>query len=932
MRITAFLLVFCGLNLFAAGTYSQNSKVKISARNTSLKEVLREIEKQTDYLFVYNPTEIDVNQKTTLTAENKAVKDVLATVFNQTDIVYLMEGNSILLMKRPDGIQQSDNKRITGTVFDNKGEAVIGASVVVKGTAKGLATDVNGKFNLNVPDNAVLQVSYLGYLTQEIPVGNQTSLSITLKEDVLGLDEVVVIGYGTVKKSDLTGSVSSVAAKQFKDQPVKRVTDILQGRIAGVEVTASSGLLGGSYKVRIRGTTSINKSSDPLYVVDGIVSNTGLPGINPNDIQSLEVLKDASATAIYGSRGANGVILVTTRGGVEGKPQISFDASFEWNKLRKGYDLMNAYEYATALNDIKGNITISAADMEAYKNGTKGIDYMDLVTQTGFNQDYKLSVSGGNAKNRYMVSGNVLDEEAITILSKRQRYQFRVNLDTDVTNWFSISTKLNANIIKSHNSGGINLMTALGYSPTMELKNEQTGVYNKDPYNNAPANNPYGIGIVNYSDSYNHNLNGNVNLLFKVMDGLTLSVQGGTNYSYGPTYSFTSNLAGPGVINSMANSSTLVLYLQNTNNLTYQKSFGDHKITATAVWEISNTEQRQMGITGTNLANEIVGYWNVGNAATRGESNSYSAESIASGVGRLFYSYKGRYMLTGTFRADGASKFQGDNKWGYFPSGSVAWDVAKEGFMEDQNIFQQLKLRTSYGVTGNQDITRYSTLGMLSTNTYGWGTSTAYTGYWGFTFATPDLSWEKTYQYDAGVDFSLLSGKVNVTLDWYQKNSKGLLFQKTVPGYNAGGTFWVNQGEVKNSGIDFSVNAIPVQSNDFSWETTLTATHIKNEVVDLAGEDFILTANWATSTFGGYSQIMKPGYPINTFYLYKWKSFDDNGANLYEKADGSLTNNPSGDDMVEMGQGSPKWTFGWNNMVSWKNWSASVFINAATGF
>jgi TonB-linked SusC/RagA family outer membrane protein len=817
---------------------------------------------------------------------------------------------------------------VNGRIIDSQGEVIIGANVVEKGTTNGTVSDTDGAFSLTVSEKAVLQVSFIGYVTQDVSVAGQTSITVTLKDDSEMLEEVVVIGYGTVKKSDLTGSVASVSDKQFKDQPVKRVEDILQGRTAGVEVTTLSGMPGEGIKVRIRGTTSINKSSDPLYIVDGIVSSTGLEGINPSDIQSVEVLKDASATAIYGSRGANGVVLVTTRKGGDGKARITLDVATGLSHIIKKYDLLSAYEYALALNDIMGSTTVSAADVEAYRNGTKGIDWQDLITQTGVSQDYKLSISGGSSKNRYLVSGNVLDMSAITITTKFQRAQLRVNLDTEVTSWLTLSTKLNMSRVHAHNNG-VSLMNAINYSPAMEMKDEETGVYYRDPYNSVDSN-PYGTRMVNYNDNYRYYMNGNLTLLFRIADGLTLSVQGGANYRHAPEYSFTSSLGGPGAISTMGNGSGMNIYWQNTNNLTYQKTFGDHSLTATAVWEASNAETTGMAIAGRDLSNEKLGYWSVNSAATRSESNEYSAESIVSGIGRLMYSYKGRYLLTGTFRADGSSKFQGDNKWGYFPSGALAWDASREDFMDGQELFQQLKIRTSFGVTGNQDIGRYSTLGMLSATGYGWGTSTRYTGYWGNSFATPDVRWEKTYQYDFGADLSVLDSRLNLTFDWFLKETKDLLFPKAVPSYNGGGGFWVNQGEVKNSGVEFSVNAIPVSGEELTWETTLNASHVRNEVIDLAGSDFILDANY--SNYGGAMQIMKPGYPLGSFYLYQWKGFDENGANLYQRADGSLTISPTADDQVIMGQASPKWTFGWNNMVSWKNWSASLFINAATGY
>ena len=645
-----------------------------------------------------------------------------------------------------DETDEGGNRTIKGIIYDEQGETIIGASVLIKGEeTTGTTSDMDGKFTLSVPQGATLVISYIGYHPQEIKIRKRTALHVILKEDNQLLEEVVVVGYGTVKKSDLTGSVSGVSTRQFKNQPVKRVENILQGRTPGVEVTATSGVPGAGMKVRVRGTTSINKSSDPLYVIDGIISSSGLDGINPSDIQSMEVLKDASSTAIYGSRGSNGVILITTKGGSEGKASITFDASVGLSTVRKQYDLLNAYEYATALNDIRGSSTISAEDLEAYKNGTKGINWADLITHTGITQDYRLSISGGNAKVKYLISGNMLDQEAVTIRTDYKRYGIRANIDADVKPWLTISAKMNASSLHKHNDGA-NWFHITNFSPTMEMKDPETGIYNRDPYNIANGSNPYGELMVNYSDSYSYNLNANLTLLFKIMKGLTFSVQGGYDYDHSPSYSFKSKLEAPGAINSMNNTSNMHNYWQNTNNLTWQRQFGDHNVTAMAVWEISRSWDTGLQGTGSNLNNESVGYWNIANAAIRNASNSYTEASLASGIIRANYDYKKRYFITAALRADGSSKFQGNNKWGYFPSAAVAWDIAKEKFMSNQHILEQLKLRGSFGVTGNQDIAAYSTLGMLSGATYGWGTSNAYTGYWGNQFPTPDFTWEKTYQ------------------------------------------------------------------------------------------------------------------------------------------------------------------------------------------
>ena len=822
---------------------------------------------------------------------------------------------------------QSGLRTINGSVTDPEGIAIPGVSITAEDNAYGTISDSDGNFTLEVPSKTTLTFSCLGYNSQKarvIPMKDTYHVALTEDSDMLR--GVIVVGYGSSQKSDLTGSVSSVTSESFSAQPAKNISQVLQGRSPGVEVTTTSGMPGASAKIRIRGTTSINKSSDPLYVIDGIIATSGLNGISPQDIESIQILKDASSTAIYGSRGANGVVLVTTKGGKDGKMRISLDAKVGLAQVRKDYNLLDAHEYALALNEIKGSQTISPADMEAYRNGTKGIDWLDLMTRTALSQDYNLSLSGGNGKIRYMVSGNVLDQEAVTINAKYGRYGLRVNLDSDIRKWLTLSAKVNASMTHSRN-GAPNWFHILNFSPTMELRNPETGIYNNDPYNIGSGSNPYGVMTENYSDSYSYNLNSSLNLQFKIAKGLTFSVQGGVDYAHSPSYSFTSSKVAPGAVSGMSNSNNLHRYWQNTNNLSYNGTFSGHTLSATAVWEMSGTYDSSLSASGSNLSNESVGYWNIGNAAVRSESNSYSSSSLVSGIVRLGYDYGKRYFITASFRADGSSKFHDGHKWGMFPSAAVAWDIANESFMQDQHVVEQLKLRASYGVTGNEGISAYSTLGMLSAATYGWGTTTGYTGYWGNAFSTPDLTWEKTTQYDVGLDMTVAG--VSITLDWFKKKTEDLLFQKQVPSYNGGGTFWVNQGKLDNTGVEFSLSAFPVKGSVI-WETGFNAAYIENKVADLAGNDFILTANY--SDLGGAMQIMKPGYPLGSFYVYQWKGFDDKGANLYLKKDGSLTTSPTSDDLVIKGHATPKWTLGWNNTLTWRRWTLNVFINAALDY
>lgn len=820
--------------------------------------------------------------------------------------------------------QPFDDITITGSVINVEGEAVVGATVILKGhTGRGTTTDVNGKYSITVPQGSTLIISFMGYEEKEVELQPDISDYLTtLNEAQTRINDVVIVGYGEIKKSDLTGSVSVVGERSFYDQPVKNVSEILQGRSSGVEVTTISGMPGASTKVRVRGTTSINKSSDPLYVIDGIISTSGLDGINPQDIASMQILKDASSTSVYGSRGANGVVLITTRSGQSGDARILFSTKIGVSDVRKNYNLLSPYEYALALNDIRGAGTISDEDVELYRLGIKGIDWVDLMTRTAITQDYNLSIAGGSEKVRYMVSGNLLDQEAITIDSKYMRYGLRANIEADVKPWLTLITKFNGSILHQKN-GAPNWFHVLNYSPTMELKDLNSGIYNKDPYN-ILSNNPYGVIKETDSDSYSYNVNANAGLIFHIVKGLKLSVQGGYDFDYAPSYSFVSSRVASGATNSMSNASALHQYWQNTNNLTYSNTFGRHTLATTAVFELSRTTDTRMSISGSGLSNESVGYWDVTNAATRNESNSYTQSSLMSGILRVNYDYGKRYFFTAAVRADGSSKFQRDHRWGFFPSAAVAWDIAAENFMKSQDVVSQLKLRASFGITGNEGISAYNTLGMLSSTSYGWGTSTGYTGYWGNTFASPDLTWEETTQWDVGLDATIHG--INISFDWFRKDTENLLFQKQVPHYNGGGTYWVNQGALMNTGYEFSLNTLVID-RAVKWETTANVSYITNEVVDLAGNDFVLTANY--SDLGGPMQIMKPGYPLGSFYVYEWLGFDDAGANIYRKADGSTTITPTSEDLVIRGNATPKWLVGWNNSIIWRNLSLNIFFYGA---
>ena len=773
-------------------------------------------------------------------------------------------------------IQQ--NAQCKGVVTDAVGEPIIGASIVVKGTTNGTVTDYDGYFVLDgVKMGDVLRISYVGYQTQDVK-WNGSPLDIVLKEDAQALDEVVVIGYGAVRKADMAGAVSVMDNKAFKAQPITQVSDALQGRVAGVNVV-SDGIPGGSVKIRIRGTNSINKSNEPLYVVDGMVRESGLEGINPEDIQSMQILKDASSTAIYGSRGANGVVIITTKSGVKGQSSITFDTSFGFSEATRLPEKMNAQTYAQALVDYNG---ISELDVASYIDGSNpGVDYIDEMFRTGLVQNYKLVFSKGTDGLQAYVSGNYMNQEGTIEKSSYERYAAKANLKAKMTDWLDLTLDFNASRSIGKGIGGLELSganplwVAFNYSPSMELLDEQ-GNYNYDPYSSI-QNNPLGIVRDNQQERRRDVVSGHVDLRFQIVDGLTFTTSNGIDYYNNTSYGFSPLKINSNGSNSMSNNNQQRVLLQSSNNFTYDNTWNEHHLTATAVWEATKSDTRSMGISGQNIQVESVGWWNVANALTRNASNGYSDWSMLSGVGRVIYNYDNRYMFTGTFRADGSSRFT-NNKWGYFPSVAFAWTASNEKFMEKvRHIISNLKLRTSYGVIGNQDIAPYSTLALMSQTTTYFGSNTGVTGYWANTLATPDIKWEKTNQFDIGFDLGIWDNRLTLSFDYFDKRTTDALLSTSLPNYLGGTSYLINAGEVSNKGIDFTISADVFRTNDFEWTTSLNGTYLKNKVVKLTAQEPRLYSGVMPGICDDGTNIITEGEAIGSFYGYRWAGIDADG-------------------------------------------------------
>ena len=828
---------------------------------------------------------------------------------------------------------------VKGHVQDTDGHPVVFASVTSVNPKALTNTDAAGNFTIKAQQGSKLRVSYIGYKSADVVAAPTVTVVL---EDNSTLNEAVVIGYGVAKKSDVTGSVTSIKPDSKNKGLVVNPQDLIQGKVAGVSVTSAGGTPGGGATIRIRGGSSLNASNDPLIVIDGVaMDNQGVKGlanplsmVNPQDIESFNILKDASATAIYGSRGANGVVLITTKGGKAGQTQVVLDVSHGWAQATHMPKVMGTKEYAELLTKYKFNGN-APEDLKPFLNGTKpGVDWLDMVLRTGQTDDYKLSLSKGNNDTQLYVSAGYMKNSGVVVGTEFQRYSAKLNVHTQVYPWLELTADVQAVRNESKGSGmfGMNLdnaiVRALNYSPAMDMYQADGIKFRRDPYNSISAENPYAVLTAVKNDMMGHMVNGRFEMKFNIAKGLTFTSTNSGDYQDQKGYGFAPRVLSFGKT-SMHNNDNFHLMLQSTNNLTYNQKWGEHSLVATAVYEATKSETRTMGISGQQLKTDAVEYWDVKNAAVRDQHNGYSAYALLSGVGRVMYNYADRYMLTATFRADGSSRFT-NHKWGYFPSIAAAWSMTNEEFMQPlRKVVNNLKLRASYGVIGNQNITPYSTLPLLSVSSFNFGAKTDFTGYSVSTVATPNLTWEKTHQFDFGVDVSLWNNRIELGVDFFAKHTYDALLQRSQANYVGGLRYWVNAGEITNTGVDLSLTARIVQTNDFQWTSTINGSYNKNKVVKLTAEEPML---YGSSPAGGTVDavsIVKEGEAVGTFYGYVWEGIDKEGRDKYT----DFNNNGKLDasDRRVLGKANPDFTLGWNNTLHFKQWELNAFFNAAFG-
>lgn len=888
-------------------------------------------------------------------------------------------------------------KTIKGKVTSiEESGGIPGASVVVPGTNIGVITDLNGMFSLSMPSNAkALKFSFVGMKTLVVQIGNLKEINVVMESETTSIDEVVAVGYGSQKKSDITGAVSSVKGADLVKLPSMRADQALQGRAAGVSVQNTDGEPGGNVTIRVRGGNSVTGGNNALVVIDGMQGGN-LSTINPNDIESMEVLKDASATAIYGARGANGVILITTKKGKIGIPEISYSYSGGPQNIGNKLDLMNAGDYAVKANDFAAtqNGTVASpitpvlpftSDQIAKLYASGGTDWQNEIYRTGSLQNHQLSISGGSESAKYFVSGGYMDQQGIVINSAYKRYTLRSNLDLKLTKW--LNGGVNLNVIKDKGNVpptgegtyfgdilGQVINTVARFDPATPVydalgnynfKALRGGIANNKGYADPDVWNPVATALEIKSEKNNINEEITTYLEFILMEGLSLKITGSASIYNMDNKNYYGAKAQPGFgTNGLGKlESDQSQYYQNSNILTYNKTFREkHRLNLTGVAEQQLTLYKYTYIEAQGFFSDITGINDLGGAGQiNSRYNQSSKTAINSFLGRVNYAYDNKYMFTASYRADGSSVFGANSKWGYFPSGSVAWKASEEGFIKNLVNFSDLKFRASWGKTGNQGIQPYQTLASVASGSnypyLGDGTTSI-----GFALANapnPDLKWETTTQTDLGVDLGFFKQRIIANVDVYKKVTTDLLLNSQLPSYTGFTSLISNVGSIENKGLEITIGGAPVLSDDFKWNTSANISFNRSKVLALASSTPLRIV---TNSGGGYQisssnwslKQLVVGQPVEQMYGYvnlgtwseaeraealkfgqlpgdaKWKDvggkLDANGNAI---PDGKI--NLAGDGNQAIGNASPDFIYGWNNSFTYKNFDLSFLIQGSKG-
>ncbi len=1002
-QISRWGIIVVTLLILFTSAYAQNQgteiKLTVTGTNITLAQAFQQIKKQTGLTVFYNNQLLNDSEKTSIDLKNTSLNVVLNTLLKGKSIVYEIRRDKVIVLNsKPVSAspKQDEMLLVKGKVVDAEtNQTLVGVSVMVKGDrSRSTITDKDGNFSVRVAKSDLLSFSYIGYSPVDVAAGNVKE-AIKLSSKSGDLNEIVIIGYGAVNRKDLTGSVAQVKIEDMQKSPVASFDQALAGRIAGVQVSTSEGQPGSVANIVIRGGNSLTQSNTPLYVIDGFpMEDANTLAINPQDIKSISILKDASATAIYGSRGANGVIVIETKDGKVGKTSIAYDANVGTQTVTKKMELMNAYEfvkYQAEFDPIYAEPAFlnNGATVESYRN-TPTIDWQDKLFRQGLTQNHNLSVNGGNNTTKFSISANVSNHQGAIINSGFNRYQGRAFLNHNVNK--NLSFNIQANYAKYKSYGDLAssntstsqpyasylLYRVWGYRPlnrngsTTDLEEELIDMDGNDQRFNP---------IIDYSNSLNERINENFNtsgnLSYKLSNNFTLRVRGGLNSRRLQEVTFYNSKTSRGTSLLASNTKgvnggmryTDYINWVNENTLTYKPRLKNgHSFDAMVGWTIQGDKYDRFGLTGENLPNETLNIYGLEEGTPGANTATMQESMLISYLGRINYSLKDKYLFTASLRADGSSKFARNNRWSYFPSAAFAWKITNENFMKNLSFVDEAKLRTSYGLTGNNRIDPYAIFSQMTL---------PYSAYYSFgdkvsqgitlsTFGNKSLKWETTEQMDIGLDLSLLKQRINITADWYKKTTKDLLLRANVPYSSGYPNIYKNIGKVGNQGFEFSLSTVNVKGKAFKWESDFNISFNKNKVLALADDETRLLSTVSWGNYGSTNlYIAEIGKPVGQFYgllfdgLYQisdftWQNNSDpsiahanrtyalkanvpkNGASTIKPGDVKYVD-VNGDgtiniqDNVVIGRGLPIHTGGFNNNFSYKNFSLNVLFQWSYG-
>lgn len=985
---------FC-LGLMLAGSLQVHAqKVTFRDGTVSLKQAFEKIEASSKYKIAYNDSHLNVSRKVSLNQKETEVLEILATILKDTGYTYKKNGNYIVIVP----VEQkpaSKVKKVKGVVKDASGEAIIGANVLVKGTTTGVITNLNGDFELEVPDNAVLQVTYIGYVQQDIAVKNRNQLTISLKEDTKTLDEVVVVGYGTMKKKDLTGAVASVKMDDTPLSTISTVSHALAGKAAGLQVNTVSAQPGGGTTFRIRGAASSTAAgNDPLIIIDGFpVSDPGslstgryedgnkdniLGSINPNDIESIEVLKDASSTAIYGARAGNGVIIVTTKRGKSGTPKVQYSGTASVQSMAKTYDMLSASDFMIQSNRYQkeewmrtNKIGIYGGKLESEANTpyqdlyspnqisspTNDTNWFDKITRMGFQTSHNISITGGSEKTKYLVSGNFFKQKGVVKKNEMNRYTFRINLDQELSKFIKMGVNLtmsrneydNVPLGAGQNENASIMVSAAQFNPLLPIKDED-GDY---VLNSAASFLPNPVSLLEITDkSLKDRLLATAFVEAEPIKALKLKANFGMdlNYMKRQTYLPKTTLYGQKEGGSAAVSHYDKLDLLMELTASYNKKIGDHDFGAIAGYSFQSFSDESLDGSNNRFLIDGFLYHNLGagNAPKPGVGSSASRNEMASFFGRFNYSFKGRYLLTATLRADGASNFAKEHRWGYFPSVALGWRFVEESFMTPlNNVLSNGKFRVSYGETGNSNIGNRAISYYQVGNNYMFGdTETEYNGVYLSQLGNPDIKWETSRELNVGLDLGFLNGKINVTAEYFYKVISDLLSERTLLSYQEVDKIAANIGKTQSSGLELTINTNNINTRDFSWTTDLTFSFYRDKWKER-------DSSWKPSAYSIYHAPLRGSYGFLSDGLVqvgesishmpgalpgqvKIKDIDgfiyneDGSIKVDKDGKPQKSGKPDGKlndaDKVFYGSDDPGYLFGFNNTLRYKRFDLNIYM------